>query len=43
LGRKKVIVDGSLITSRNPDDLLAFNDKPIKEINKGNSLYHQAL
>jgi len=40
---KKVVVDGSLITSRNPDDLPAFNEKLIKEINKRKSLYHQAL
>jgi len=31
---KNVVVDGSLITIRNPDDLLDFNEKLIKEINK---------
>ncbi len=36
---KKVVVDGSLITSRNPDDLPAFNEKLIEEINKRKSLY----
>jgi protease I len=39
---KKVVVDGSLITSRNPDDLPAFNEKLIEEINNRKSLYNQA-
>jgi len=39
---KNVVVDGSLITSRNPDDLPAFNEKLIEEINKRKSLYQQA-
>jgi len=39
---EKVVVDGSLITSRNPDDLPAFNEKLIEEINKRKSLYQQA-
>lgn len=39
---KKVVVDGSLITSRNPDDLPAFNEKLIEEINKRKSLYQKA-
>lgn len=39
---RKVVVDGSLITSRNPDDLPAFNEKLIEEINKRKSLYQNA-
>lgn len=39
---KKVVVDGALITSRNPDDLPAFNKKLIEEINKRKSLYQKA-
>jgi protease I len=38
---KKVVVDGALITSRNPDDLPAFNERVIQEINKRKSLYQQ--
>jgi len=40
---KKVVVVGFLIKSRNPDDLPAFHEKQIEEINKGKSLYHQTL
>ena len=40
---KKAVADGFLITSGNPDDLPTFDEKPIEEINKGKSLYHQAL
>ncbi len=32
---KEVVVDEALITSRNPDDLPAFNAKLIEEINEG--------
>ena len=39
---KKVVVDGSLITSRNPDDLPAFNEKLIEEIKNRKSLYNHA-
>jgi len=39
---KKVVVDGKLITSRSPDDLPAFNEKLIEEVNKRKSLYQQS-
>ena len=39
---KKVVVDSSLITSRNQEDLPAFNEKLIEEINKRKSLYQKA-
>ncbi|RXG15290.1 protease I [Leeuwenhoekiella aestuarii] len=32
---KEVVVDEALVTSRNPDDLPAFNAKVIEEINEG--------
>lgn len=32
---KEVVVDQGFVTSRNPDDLPAFNDKLIEEINEG--------
>ena len=32
---KEVVVDEALVTSRNPDDLPAFNKKLIEEINEG--------
>jgi len=32
---KEVVVDEGLVTSRNPDDLPAFNSKLIEEINEG--------
>ncbi len=32
---REVVVDNGLITSRNPDDLKAFNKKMIEEINEG--------
>ena len=32
---KEVVVDEGLVTSRNPDDLPAFNSKLIEEIKEG--------
>ncbi|MEO1256668.1 MAG: type 1 glutamine amidotransferase domain-containing protein [Bacteroidota bacterium] len=32
---EEVVVDQGLVTSRNPDDLPAFNDKLIEEVNEG--------
>lgn len=32
---KEVVVDKGLVTSRNPDDLPAFNKKMIEEIKEG--------
>lgn len=38
---KNVVVDGSLITSRNPDDLPAFNEKLIEEIKRRKSFFNK--
>jgi len=38
---QEVVVDKGLVTSRNPDDLPAFNKKLVEEIKEGK--YHQIV